>query len=152
MCHGDLLGVSITPAPSDNLFLVAFTRGPVCVTRSLCEGAGFNSDPATLRTPPPPRTHKHQNSLMSPKTAQEKGPTWTDRVGGLGGGGGHRSSGCSRLQGIKKVLLLLDLAQLQLLPQTRKRITTRRGSKKNLLTSLRRVTATHLQTQHTALF
>lgn len=53
-------------------------------------------------------------------------PDWTDRLGPAEGGG---SSGCSRLQRIKKVLLL-DLAQLQVRPQTPKRIITRRGSKK----------------------
>lgn len=65
------------------------------------------------------------------KTAQEKGPAWTDgQTGGdrLGAAGAPVAAGF-RLQGIKKVLLL-DLAQLQLLPQTLKRIISRRGSKK----------------------
>lgn len=52
-----------------------------------------------------------------------------DRMNRLGPAEGGKSSGCSRLQRIKKVVLL-DLAQLQVRPQTVKRIISRRGSKK----------------------
>lgn len=130
VCDGDLL---VEP-PSHRFPLLIFSlwlsRGTPSTSVGHCVRAPLQQRyPAT---PQNPQTHKHQNHdrtwrtsmSLKLKTAQEKGPTWTD-----GQTGGRGSSGCSRLQGIKKVLLL-DLAQLQLLPQTLKRIISRRGSKK----------------------
>lgn len=133
VCDGDLL---VEP-PSRRFLLLIFSlwlsRGLPSTSVGHCVRAPlqqrYTADPPDTQTSEP---RPNPEAVNEPKVKNCPGErTRVDRqMGGdrLGAVGAPVAAGF-RLQGIKKVLLL-DLAQLQLLPRTLKRIISRRGSKK----------------------